>query len=54
MTESEAAVLGLLQRELGRSGAAAEVESAVVSHGKVAECAIIGQADEDSGQAIVA
>jgi len=32
----------------------AEVESAVVSHGKVAECAVIGQADEDTGQAICA
>ena len=27
----------------------AEVESAIVSHGKVAESAVIGQADEDSG-----
>jgi acetyl-CoA synthetase len=32
----------------------AEVESAIVSHGKVAESAVIGQADEDSGQAICA
>ncbi len=32
----------------------AEVESAVVSHPKVAECAVIGQADEDTGQAICA
>jgi acetyl-CoA synthetase len=32
----------------------AEVESAVVSHAKVAECAVIGQADEDTGQAICA
>jgi acetyl-CoA synthetase len=32
----------------------AEVESAIVSHGKVAEAAVIGQADEDSGQAICA
>jgi acetyl-CoA synthetase len=31
-----------------------EVESAVVSHDRVAECAVIGQADEDTGQAIVA
>jgi acetyl-CoA synthetase len=30
----------------------AEVESAVVSHAKVAECAVIGQADEDTGQSI--
>jgi acetyl-CoA synthetase len=32
----------------------AEVESAIVSHPKVAESAVIGQADEDTGQAITA
>src|SRR3954447_14463615 len=32
----------------------AEVESAVVSHPKVAECAVIGIQDEDTGQAICA
>src|SRR4051794_8895469 len=32
----------------------AEVESAIVSHGRVAEAAVIGQADEDSGQSIAA
>jgi acetyl-CoA synthetase len=32
----------------------AEVESSIVSHGKVAEAAVIGQSDEDSGQAICA
>jgi acetyl-CoA synthetase len=32
----------------------AEVESAVVSHPKVAECAVIGQSDEDTGQSIAA
>ena len=32
----------------------AEVESAIVSHRKVAEAAVIGQADEDAGQAICA
>jgi acetyl-CoA synthetase len=32
----------------------AEVESAIVSHEKVAEAAVIGQADEDSGQSIAA
>jgi acetyl-CoA synthetase len=32
----------------------AEVESAVVSHPKVAECAVIGAADEDTGQSITA
>jgi acetyl-CoA synthetase len=31
-----------------------EIESAVVSHDKVAECAVIGATDEDTGQAIVA
>jgi len=31
-----------------------EIESAVVSHDKVAECAVIGAKDEDTGQAIVA
>jgi acetyl-CoA synthetase len=32
----------------------AEVESAIVSHPKIAEAAVIGQADEDTGQAICA
>jgi len=32
----------------------AEVESSIVSHGKVAEAAVIGQTDEDTGQAICA
>jgi acetyl-CoA synthetase len=32
----------------------AEVESAIVSHEKVAEAAVIGQSDEDTGQAITA
>src|ERR687895_73118 len=32
----------------------AEVESAIVSHERVAEAAVIGQADEDTGQAITA
>ncbi len=32
----------------------AEVESAIVSHPKVAEAAVIGQTDEDTGQAITA
>jgi acetyl-CoA synthetase len=32
----------------------AEVESAIVAHPKVAEAAVVGQPDEDSGQAIVA
>jgi acetyl-CoA synthetase len=32
----------------------AEVESSIVSHGKVAEAAVIGQTDEDTGQTITA
>jgi acetyl-CoA synthetase len=32
----------------------AEVESAIVAHGKVAEAAVVAQSDEDTGQAIVA
>jgi acetyl-CoA synthetase len=32
----------------------AEVESAIVAHGKVAEAAVVAQTDEDTGQAIVA
>ncbi len=32
----------------------AEVESAIVSHSKVAEAAVIGQSDEDTGQSIAA
>jgi acetyl-CoA synthetase len=32
----------------------AEIESAIVSHQLVAEAAVIGQSDEDSGQAICA
>ena len=32
----------------------AEVESAIVAHQKVAEAAVIGQSDEDTGQAICA
>src|SRR6478735_1507258 len=31
-----------------------EIESAIVSHDRVAEAAVIGQADEDTGQSIVA
>ena len=38
----------------GHRMSTAEVESAIVSHRKVAEAAVIGQADEDSGQAICA
>ena len=38
----------------GHRMSTAEVESAIVSHSLVAEAAVIGQSDEDSGQAIVA
>src|SRR4051794_14747438 len=38
----------------GHRMSTAEVESAIVSHGKVAEAAVIGQSDEDSGQAVTA
>jgi acetyl-CoA synthetase len=38
----------------GHRMSTAEVESAIVSHPKVAESAVIGQQDEDSGQAICA
>jgi acetyl-CoA synthetase len=50
-------VIGRIDDVVNVSGhrmSTAEVESAVVSHAKVAECAVIGQQDEDSGQAIVA
>jgi acetyl-CoA synthetase len=38
----------------GHRMSTAEVESAIVAHPKVAEAAVIGQADEDTGQAIAA
>jgi acetyl-CoA synthetase len=38
----------------GHRMSTAEVESAIVSHPSVAEAAVIGQQDEDTGQAIVA
>jgi acetyl-CoA synthetase len=38
----------------GHRMSTAEVESAIVAHPKVAEAAVIGQADEDSGQSICA
>ncbi len=38
----------------GHRMSTAEVESAIVAHNKVAEAAVIGQSDEDSGQAITA
>jgi acetyl-CoA synthetase len=50
-------VIGRIDDVVNVSGhrlSTAEVESAIVSHGKVAESAVIGQVDEDSGQAICA
>jgi acetyl-CoA synthetase len=50
-------VIGRIDDVINVSGhrlSTAEVESAVVSHPKVAECAVIGQSDEDTGQAICA
>jgi acetyl-CoA synthetase len=50
-------VLGRIDDVVNVSGhrlSTAEVESAIVSHPKVAESAVIGQTDEDTGQAICA
>ncbi len=50
-------VIGRIDDVVNVSGhrlSTAEVESAIVSHPKVAEAAVIGQSDEDSGQAICA
>ena len=50
-------VIGRIDDVINVSGhrmSTAEVESAVVSHPKVAESAVIGQSDEDTGQAIAA
>jgi acetyl-CoA synthetase len=50
-------VLGRIDDVVNVSGhrlSTAEIESAVVSFEKVAECAVIGKQDEDSGQAVVA
>jgi acetyl-CoA synthetase len=50
-------ILGRVDDVVNVSGhrlSTAEVESAIVSHPKVAEAAVIGQSDEDTGQAICA
>jgi acetyl-CoA synthetase len=50
-------VIGRVDDVLNVSGhrmSTAEVESAIVSHPKVAESAVIGQADEDTGQSVTA
>src|SRR5688572_6027194 len=50
-------VIGRVDDVINVSGhrlSTAEVESAIVSHERVAEAAVIGQTDEDSGQSITA
>ena len=50
-------IIGRIDDVLNVSGhrmSTAEIESAIVSHSKVAEAAVIGQYDEDSGQAVCA
>ena len=50
-------ILGRVDDVINVSGhrlSTAEIESAIVSHGKVAESAVIGQSDETTGQAICA
>jgi len=50
-------VIGRVDDVLNVSGhrmSTAEIESAIVSHVKVAEAAVIGQADEDTGQSVCA
>ena len=50
-------VIGRIDDVLNVSGhrmSTAEIESAIVSHAKVAESAVIGQYDEDTGQAVCA
>jgi len=50
-------VIGRVDDVLNVSGhrmSTAEIESAIVSHPKVAEAAVIGQTDEDTGQAVAA
>jgi acetyl-CoA synthetase len=50
-------ILGRVDDVINVSGhrmSTAEIESAVVSQAKVAECAVIGQTDEDTGQSICA
>jgi acetyl-CoA synthetase len=50
-------IIGRVDDVLNVSGhrmSTAEIESAIVSHEKVAEAAVIGQTDEDTGQAVTA
>jgi acetyl-CoA synthetase len=55
--EGYISVIGRVDDVLNVSGhrmSTAEIESAIVSHGKVAEAAVIGQSDEDTGQSVAA
>ena len=50
-------IIGRIDDVLNVSGhrmSTAEIESAIVSYSKVAEAAVIGQADEDTGQSVTA
>jgi acetyl-CoA synthetase len=50
-------VIGRVDDVINVSGhrmSTAEIESAIVSYSKVAEAAVIGQADEDTGQSVAA
>jgi acetyl-CoA synthetase len=50
-------IIGRIDDVINVSGhrmSTAEIESAIVSHEKVAEAAVIGQSDEDTGQAVAA
>jgi acetyl-CoA synthetase len=55
--EGYVSVIGRVDDVLNVSGhrmSTAEIESAIVSHGKVAEAAVIGATDEDTGQSVAA
>ena len=55
--EGYVSIIGRVDDVINVSGhrlSTAEVESAIVAHPKVAEAAVIGQADEDTGQSIAA
>jgi acetyl-CoA synthetase len=55
--EGYISVIGRVDDVLNVSGhrmSTAEIESAIVSHQKVAEAAVIGQTDEDTGQSVAA
>jgi acetyl-CoA synthetase len=55
--EGYISVIGRVDDVLNVSGhrmSTAEIESAIVSHGKVAEAAVIGASDEDTGQSVAA